>query len=54
MADKKARLVVDGVDKEIELPVYHGTEGPDVVDVRPLTGEGLFTYDPGFVSTASC
>ena len=54
MADKKARLVVDGVDKEIELPVYQGTEGPDVVDVRPLTGEGLFTYDPGFVSTASC
>ena len=54
MADKKARLVVDGVDKEIELPVYHGTEGPDVVDVRPLTGEGLFTFDPGFVSTASC
>ena len=54
MADKKARLVVDGVDKEIELPVYHGTEGPDVVDVRPLTGEGLFPYDPGFVSTASC
>jgi citrate synthase len=54
MAEKKARLVVDGVDKEIELPVYHGTEGPDVVDVRPLTGEGLFTYDPGFVSTASC
>jgi citrate synthase len=54
MAEKKARLIVDGVDKEIELPVYHGTEGPDVVDVRPLTGEGLFTYDPGFVSTASC
>jgi len=54
MADKKARLTVDGLDKEIELAVYPGTVGPDVIDVRPLTGEGLFTYDPGFVSTAAC
>jgi len=54
MAEKTARLSVDGIDKDIELPIYSGTEGPDVIDVRPLTGEGLFTYDPGFVSTASC
>ncbi|WP_027857214.1 citrate synthase [Marinobacterium jannaschii] len=54
MADKKARLMVDGLDEAIELPVYSGTEGPDVIDVRPLTGQGLFTYDPGFVSTAAC
>ena len=54
MADKKARLTVDGLDEVIELPVYSGTEGPDVIDVRPLTGKGLFTYDPGFVSTAAC
>lgn len=54
MADKIARLSIDGIDKDIELPVYSGTEGPDVIDVRPLTGEGLFTYDPGFVSTAAC
>lgn len=54
MADKKARLTVDGLDEAIELPVYSGTEGPDVIDVRPLTGKGLFTYDPGFVSTAAC
>jgi citrate synthase len=54
MADKKARLTVDGIDEAIELPVYSGTEGPDVIDVRPLTGKGLFTYDPGFVSTAAC
>ena len=54
MADKKARLTVDGMDEVIELPVYSGTEGPDVIDVRPLTGKGLFTYDPGFVSTAAC
>jgi citrate synthase len=54
MADKKARLTVDGLDEAIELPVYSGTEGPDVIDVRPLTSKGLFTYDPGFVSTAAC
>lgn len=54
MADKKARLTVDGLEEAIELPVYSGTLGPDVIDVRPLTGKGLFTYDPGFVSTAAC
>ncbi len=54
MADKKAYLKIDGVEETIELPVMHGTEGPDVVDVRALTGQGLFTYDPGFVSTAAC
>jgi citrate synthase len=54
MADKKARLTIDGVEEVIELSVYSGTEGQDVIDVRPLTGLGLFTYDPGFVSTAAC
>ena len=53
MTDKKATLNVPGHDA-IELPVYSGTLGPDVVDVRSLTGKGLFTYDPGFVSTAAC
>ena len=54
MADKKAYLKIDGIEETIELPVMQGSEGPDVVDVRALTGEGLFTYDPGFVSTAAC
>jgi len=54
MADKKAQLKIDGVDEAIELPVYTGTTGPDVIDVRNLTSQGFFTYDPGFVSTASC
>ncbi|WP_136067230.1 citrate synthase [Modicisalibacter radicis] len=53
MADRKAQLTVDGLDKPLELPVYSGTAGPDVVDVRSLTAEGLFTYDPGFVATAA-
>ncbi|MBU2712950.1 citrate synthase [Zooshikella harenae] len=52
MAEKKALLTIDG--QQHELPVYSGSMGPDVVDVRSLTGEGLFTYDPGFVSTAAC
>ena len=54
MADRKATLTVDGLDKTIELPVYSGTLGPDVVDVRGLGAEGLFTYDPGFMATSSC
>ncbi|ERS91659.1 citrate/2-methylcitrate synthase, partial [Halomonas sp. PBN3] len=54
MADRKATLTVDGLEKTIELPVYSGTLGPDVVDVRGLGAEGLFTYDPGFMATSSC
>ena len=49
---KSAQLTIDG--KSIDLPVYSGTEGPDVIDVGKLTAEGYFTYDPGFVSTAAC
>ncbi|MFQ3786766.1 citrate synthase [Halomonas sp. A29] len=54
MADRKATLTVDGLEKTIELPVYSGTLGPDVVDVRGLGADGLFTYDPGFMATSSC
>jgi citrate synthase len=49
---KSAQLTIDG--KTIDLPILSGTEGPDVIDVGKLTSEGYFTYDPGFVSTASC
>ncbi|MFW6092539.1 MAG: citrate synthase [Pseudomonadota bacterium] len=55
MADqggKKAQLSIDG--KTVDLPVLNGTLGPEVIDVGKLTSEGYFTYDPGFVSTASC
>jgi len=45
---------VPGIAEPIELPMYSGTVGPDVVDVSKLVGQGLFTYDPGFVSTAAC
>ena len=53
MSERKATLHIEGMDP-IELPIYSGTTGPDVVDVRQLVSKGLFTYDPGFVSTASC
>ncbi len=53
MTDAKANLKLEGRDA-IELPVYSGTLGPDCVDVGALSGQGLFTYDSGFASTASC
>lgn len=40
--------------KEIELPVYQPVLGNDVLDITGLVKEGVFTYDPGFMSTASC
>jgi citrate synthase len=42
-------------NKSYELPAFSGTEGPEVLDIRKLYGEAdIFTYDPGFTSTASC
>lgn len=50
---RTASLTVDG--KTVDFPVLTGTHGNDVIDIRPLGGKtGLFTYDPGFLSTASC
>jgi citrate synthase len=54
MTDKKAQLTVDGLSESIELPMYSGSVGPDVIDVSSLTSKGYFTYDPGFMATASC
>ncbi|MDG2089777.1 MAG: citrate synthase [Gammaproteobacteria bacterium] len=54
MAEKKAQLSVDGMNETLDLPVYEGSTGADVVDVSSLAGKGLFTFDPGFMSTASC
>ena len=48
-----AKISVEG--KTVELPVLRGTDGPAVVDIRKLYAEAdVFTYDPGFTSTASC
>jgi citrate synthase len=42
-------------NKRIELPAYRPTEGPDAIDIRKLYSDAdVFTYDPGFTSTASC
>lgn len=49
---RKATLTVDG--KTFELPIYSGTLGPDVIDVSSLAQNDIFTYDPGFMSTAAC
>lgn len=53
MTDKTATLHIDGLDP-ISLPIYSPSLGKDVIDVNALGSNGYFTYDPGFVSTASC
>jgi citrate synthase len=58
MSDQKptsefAELTVDG--KTLKLPIYKSSVGPAVIDINKLYSEtGYFTYDPGFMSTASC
>ena len=55
LADNKATLSFSNGAPSIEMPVYSGNIGPDVIDIRKLYGQtGMFTYDPGFLSTASC
>ena len=50
---RTASLTIDG--KTTEFPIMSGTHGNDVIDIRSLGGKtGLFTYDSGFLSTASC
>ncbi len=53
MTDKTATLHIDGLEP-ISLPIHSPSLGKDVIDVNALGSEGYFTYDPGFVSTASC
>ena len=44
-----------GDGKTVDFPTYGGSHGPDVIDIRKLYGQtGMFTYDPGFLSTTSC
>src|SRR3569832_2087269 len=53
MTEKTVTLTVDG--KDFSYPVLDGSVGPEVFDVRKLYEQtGMFTYDPGFTSTASC
>src|SRR6185312_6528164 len=49
----KASITV--ADKTVEMPVYSGSVGPDVIDIGKFYAQtGMFTLDPGFTSTASC
>ena len=52
MTGKTATLTVG--DKSINLPIYSGTLGPDVIDVKDVLSNGYFTYDPGFMATSAC
>ena len=50
----KVTLTFDNGQPPIELPVLSGNLGPHVIDIRELSKQGYLTYDPGFMSTASC
>jgi len=55
LANYSATLSFSNGTPSIDIPVYNGSIGPDVMDIRKLYGQtGMFTYDPGFLSTASC
>ncbi len=54
-ANIKATLSFSDNRPALELPIYEGSLGPSVIDVRKLyAATGMFTYDPGFMSTAAC
>ncbi|WP_136418209.1 citrate synthase [Herbaspirillum sp. ST 5-3] len=54
-SETKATLSFSDGSPSLDLPIYKGTIGPDVIDIRKLYGAtGKFTYDPGFMSTAAC
>ncbi|MGH8808390.1 MAG: citrate synthase [Noviherbaspirillum sp.] len=54
-SETKATLSFSDGSPSLELPIYKGSIGPDVIDIRKLYGAtGKFTYDPGFMSTAAC
>ncbi len=53
MSETVAKLTIG--DQTFEFPVLSGSVGPEVIDIRSLYAKtGLFTYDPGFTSTAAC
>src|SRR2546427_12451138 len=55
MSSTKKATLSYGEGKSIEFPILSGSVGPDLVGIRTLYAKtGIFTYDPGFLSTASC
>ncbi|MCA0403169.1 MAG: citrate (Si)-synthase [Proteobacteria bacterium] len=53
MTSKFAKIEIEG-HEAIDLPIYSPTLGNDVIDINKLSDAGMFTFDPGFVSTAAC
>jgi citrate synthase len=54
-SSKTATLSFSDGSPSVDFPIYEGTVGPDVIDIRKLYGQtGKFTFDPGFMSTAAC
>jgi len=55
MSDTKATISFTDGTPSVDFPIYRGSIGPDVIDIRKLYGQtGKFTFDPGFMSTAAC
>ncbi len=54
MSTQKVKITFSGSGRQIDLPVIEGTLGPEAIDTRSLSSQGVLTYDPGFLSTASC
>jgi len=55
MSEKTVTLINNSDGRKVELPLYKGTVGPEVMDIGKLYREmGIFTFDPGFVATGSC
>ncbi|HLF67630.1 MAG TPA: citrate/2-methylcitrate synthase, partial [Gammaproteobacteria bacterium] len=52
MNDKVAKLNIEGAT--LDLPIVYATYGPHLVEIAALSKYDFFTYDPGFISTASC
>lgn len=54
-ANESVTFTDNRTGKSVDYPILKATRGPDVVDIRTFYRDtGLFTYDPGFTSTASC
>lgn len=53
-SQKMAKLSIPDHPKDIDIPIISGSAGYDVLDITKLNKQGVFTYDPGFTSTASC
>jgi len=55
MSNRKATLTFNDTGESLELDILSGSQGPDTIDITKLYGQAnVFTFDPGFVSTASC